>query len=559
MRYSGRFIFTSVLFLSLAPVVGYGDAVDLSTPQAALHAFVMSQAVFDPSKLKACTYHATPESLDAFCKAGLQLRETDQAAATKYAASPKRKPAMPKPIGEVAAQAEKDWKTLTTIPIKITGNSAILPGPHGKGFNFQKFDDQWKVDARAMTSDPLPEADRVRTIAIEIVMPIWAQVTREINSGKFSDWPAAEASAKKRIAGALAESAEFQEAQKTLAEVRHKQLPDAPRPDPAFAPTAQKPPQDSSVGGYDAASNAKRTPMVGGSGGGEFALRNPGKGPVIGFHYKFGNWNNRQVLSVFEPLFDLPADPVPEGRKRDEGTILARKGYAVAGLLVDTDNVNAVAVRITFMRLDNGALDAKQTYTSEWVGVPSRIRQQKLAGTGEKVVGTFGRKGLNMDSLGLLLESDFQKSEILGGPGGGPFGSEVTGAPVVGFSYRLGNWGRSVISSLDPIFADAASGDPAGAETKSLRAREGYVVSALLVDTDDTNVTAVRLTCMRMRDGVLDPSDKYQSDWIGVPSKIHQQKIVAPAGQALVGIFGRRGLNLDALGLLFGTPHSPGK
>lgn len=544
-----------MLFGLVFPLTAFGDAVDLSTPQGALHAFVLSQAVFDSTKLKACTYNIGPANLDAFCESALALRAFDKLAAEKFSASPKPKPVAPKSIEELAAQAERDWATLTTIRIRVQGDDAVLPGPRGKGFKFHKIDGQWKVNADAMYSDPMPELEQRNLIVMRISTPIWKQLTQELAGGKFADWPAVEKAGKQRMAAALSASSEYQAAEKALAEARRKRTEAIQQSTPPAA--SPKGPQGHPAGGYDASANAKRTAMVGGDGGGEFTNRNPGDGPVIGFRYEFGNWNNRQVLSTLEPLFESPVVGKPEVRKRNKGTVLARDGYAVGALLVDTDNVNAVAVRVTFMRVKEGRLDAKQAYTGEWIGTPSHIRQEKLGGSGETIVGTFGRKGLNLDALGLLLESDIRKTAIVGGPGGGPFASDVTGAPVTGFGYKLGNWGgRSVLSNLEPVFSDSDPSRPQDDNAKVVRAREGYVVAGLLADTDETNVTAVRITFVRLKNAVLDPSDTYQSDWIGTPSGIHQKQLGGENGQIVLGTCGRKGLNLDALGLLVGTPTS---
>ena len=42
-------------------------------------------------------------------------------------------------------------------------------------------------------------------------------------------------------------------------------------------------------------------------------------------------------------------------------------------------------------------------YASDWTGTPSGIAVHALAGHGERVLGTFGHKGLNLDAVGLVL------------------------------------------------------------------------------------------------------------------------------------------------------------
>jgi hypothetical protein len=50
-------------------------------------------------------------------------------------------------------------------------------------------------------------------------------------------------------------------------------------------------------------------------------------------------------------------------------------------------------------------------------------------------------------------------------------------------------------------------------------------------------------------DGRLDPKDSYTSDWLGRPSG-REPKVVGGKGQAVVGVHGRRGAVIDAIGLV---------
>jgi hypothetical protein len=56
------------------------------------------------------------------------------------------------------------------------------------------------------------------------------------------------------------------------------------------------------------------------------------------------------------------------------------------------------------MKMDAGKLNPKDNYLSDWMGVPvSGQLPKQLAGHGERVIGVTGRKGINMDAIGLIV------------------------------------------------------------------------------------------------------------------------------------------------------------
>jgi hypothetical protein len=103
----------------------------------------------------------------------------------------------------------------------------------------------------------------------------------------------------------------------------------------------------------------------------------------------------------FEPLYDREVKA-----RGSETVIVARPGYAVAGLEVDSaDLVNAV--RIVFMRLANGRLDPLDPadhYQSPWIGTPTGRPTKTLSGSERIVVGIHGRRGLVLDAVGLVVQ-----------------------------------------------------------------------------------------------------------------------------------------------------------
>jgi TolB-like protein len=172
--------------------------------------------------------------------------------------------------------------------------------------------------------------------------------------------------------------------------------------DPAERPTRTIRTRSSSRRGNQLPEGAVETEMVGGHGGGAFVHVDPAQHPVLGFRYSFGHWSGRDVMRTLDPIFANTDAPQAADDPRTR-TVLGREGYVVGGLIVDTDGINAVAVRVVFVRLKDGRPDLATKYASDWIGTPSRISVHYLAGHGERVLGTFGHKGLNLDAVGLVL------------------------------------------------------------------------------------------------------------------------------------------------------------
>jgi pimeloyl-ACP methyl ester carboxylesterase len=160
----------------------------------------------------------------------------------------------------------------------------------------------------------------------------------------------------------------------------------------------------------------------------------------------------------------------------------------------------------------------------------------------------FGPRGLPAASQG-------RKTDLLGGPGGGPFETAGGGQPVLGFDYRLGSWaGQQALADFRPIYARGPQrAQPPFARgplaAQQVMARDGYAVGALEVDAAEF-VNAVRVVFMRIdAQGRLDPKDSYKSDWIGAASGRPTQTLGGD-GSKVIGIYGRRTAVLDAVGLL---------
>ena len=141
----------------------------------------------------------------------------------------------------------------------------------------------------------------------------------------------------------------------------------------------------------------------------------------------------------------------------------------------------------------------------------------------------------------------FVGDAFVGGKGGFPFkAASPEGKAVVGVRYGLGAWaGKRALSQLDPVYDRNAT---RGSGTLLL-AREGYVVGGLIVEGAEL-VEAVQIEFTRQKaDGTLDPADTYTSDWLGAPAGGASSKL-SGGTRRVIGIQGRRGAVIDALGLV---------
>jgi hypothetical protein len=152
-----------------------------------------------------------------------------------------------------------------------------------------------------------------------------------------------------------------------------------------------------------------------------------------------------------------------------------------------------------------------------------------------------------------------KRTELVGGKGGGAVQLlSPNGSPVIGFRYALGRWAnQGVLQRFEPVFEGSVEKPALDKKTKTLLARNGYVVGGLLIDYDDTNVIAVRVIFLRKKADQLDPKDEYRSEWIGTPAGKHQKQL-AGKGEVIIGTFGRQGMNRDAIGLIERGPQPQG-
>ncbi len=144
---------------------------------------------------------------------------------------------------------------------------------------------------------------------------------------------------------------------------------------------------------------AIETAMVGGHGGSPYLRTDRERRIVTGFIIGIGSWSGHLTIGRCEPLWTTPTEAVPSGCE----LCMAKDGYAVGGVVVKSLD-GADGIQVIFMKLTGDGVDAADSYTSAWYGALQPGKQTQLAGHGERVIGTFGRQGMNMDAIGLVVE-----------------------------------------------------------------------------------------------------------------------------------------------------------
>jgi hypothetical protein len=197
------------------------------------------------------------------------------------------------------------------------------------------------------------------------------------------------------------------------AKVAQAQSP-APLPPPIVQPQPPQAQPDANAGASPTAlsdADIVRTEMVGGSGGEADESMNRHGIPVLGFRYSLADWGG-VIVHQIAPLWaqanaDL-APPAPSKRLQrgypvgPERVVMARDGYAVGGIVTYHDQYFR-GFQVTFMRFDGAKLHPEDQYSSAWCGAPARSETVQLGGAGQRVIGLFGRQGLNRDGFGLIL------------------------------------------------------------------------------------------------------------------------------------------------------------
>jgi hypothetical protein len=143
-----------------------------------------------------------------------------------------------------------------------------------------------------------------------------------------------------------------------------------------------------------------KTQMLGATtGGGPYQVLGSTNEPVIGFRVTTADWGGKSIVRNLQPVY--PSDNSVVTRSM----VVARPGYAVGGVIVDGDD-HVTAMRVVFMRIQPHSLSVKDAYESDWIGQPTGDPTNLLGGRGQFVIGIYGRKGMNVDALGLILMAE---------------------------------------------------------------------------------------------------------------------------------------------------------
>lgn len=122
--------------------------------------------------------------------------------------------------------------------------------------------------------------------------------------------------------------------------------------------------------------------------------------PLLGLDYAAGEWEKEKCLRQLVAVFDQDQAPAPGSSRAT-----ARAGFAVGGINVKTGKYVS-AIQLVYMKLKtDGSLDAKDSYSSDWLGAEAKdAKETKLGQTGKRVMGIKNQQGAVLNGLALVME-----------------------------------------------------------------------------------------------------------------------------------------------------------
>lgn len=142
----------------------------------------------------------------------------------------------------------------------------------------------------------------------------------------------------------------------------------------------------------------------------EFREPAPAGGLLVGFHVGLTRFTNYAVIGSMRPIYRVGEKEElgqARGKKSELGTrkVVAKPGYAVGAISVRT-GLGIDGFSVTFMKVkDDGKLDPKDAYESEWLGNKTGGSPGKLTGDGTPVVGLLGREARDaITAIGLMFQ-----------------------------------------------------------------------------------------------------------------------------------------------------------
>lgn len=300
------------------------------------------------------------------------------------------------------------------------------------------------------------------------------------------------------------------------------------------------------------------------------------------------------VIRSLQPIYRTENGEVrgkQYGMKGDGIIVKAKDGYVVAGIIVKY-GLLLDGMAVSFVRVRDGKVDPSDTYVSEWIGGFGGGARTRLGLEGRRVIGIIGNANeTHCTGIGLVLE----KGDDTGNKELRQFNS-VRDPPPAGTDVVLkeGQAGRaradgarkdgeSKVVADTKVFAGhfgerfqdvapdggwlvgfeaSTSGDPKGGSLKSVqpiyrtvkgevrgkqygmtgkstitvKANDGYVVAGL-VGKFGLFVDGISVTFVRVKDGKVDPTDSYESEWIGGQGGGEKTKLGLD-GRRAIGIIG---------------------
>jgi S1-C subfamily serine protease len=148
------------------------------------------------------------------------------------------------------------------------------------------------------------------------------------------------------------------------------------------------------------------------------------------------------------------------------------------------------------------------------------------------------------------LPTDATETEIIGAEKGSEFRDITQGSKLaIGVQYIPAQMNNKPAMSNIRLLYDKPTDDT----QPSVLAKDGYAVAGLNISIGHYSMgqffNGFQVIFMRQKDGKLDPSDSYTSDWAGETSK-GKPKQLAGNGARIVGLCGRRGIFIRAIGLV---------
>ncbi len=141
------------------------------------------------------------------------------------------------------------------------------------------------------------------------------------------------------------------------------------------------------------------------------------------------------------------------------------------------------------------------------------------------------------------------RTEIVGGPGGAAFEEVPEGNRLI-TGLRLSVHEKRHVKTLQALYGgqEGEVHGQASADRHELIAKPGYALGALQVRGGD-RILAFQAVFMRVNGPVLNPADRYESGWIVGDGT--GTVTLGGTGAPIVGLQGRRGNDIDAVGLVF--------